>query len=89
MSVMVPSVARCEVTYTMNQLRVGLKIMQDGDPCIIVDTDFVKPGKGQAFVRLKFKNLKTQRVNERTLKSNETVEGADVTEQRRAESDDC
>jgi elongation factor P len=67
-------------TYTMNQLRVGLKIMQDGDPCIIVDTDFVKPGKGQAFVRLKFKNLKSQRVNERTLKASETIEGADVTD---------
>ena len=36
-------------TYSMNQLRVGLKIMVDGDPCVIVDTDFVKPGKGQAF----------------------------------------
>ena len=67
-------------SYTMNQLRVGLKIMQDGDPCIIVDTDFVKPGKGQAFVRMKYKNLKTLRVNERTLKSSETVEGADVTD---------
>lgn len=64
----------------MNQLRVGLKIMQDNAPCVIVDTDFVKPGKGQAFVRLKFKNLKTGRVNERTLKSSETVEGADVNE---------
>jgi len=65
-------------TYFMNDLRVGLKIMMDGDPCIVVGTDFVKPGKGQAFVRLKYKNLKTGRVNERTLKSAESVEGADV-----------
>ena len=65
-------------TYTMNQLRVGLKIMMDSDPCIIVDTEFVKPGKGQAFVRVKYKNLKTQRVNERTLKASESIEGADV-----------
>lgn len=65
-------------TYFMNDLRVGYKIMMDGDPCVIVGTDFVKPGKGQAFVRLKYKNLKTQRVNERTLKAAETVEGADV-----------
>jgi len=64
----------------MNQLRVGLKIMQDNAPCVIVDTDFVKPGKGQAFVRLKFKNLTTGRVNEKTLKASESVEGADVTE---------
>jgi len=66
--------------YTMNQLRVGLKIMMDGEPCIIIDTDFVKPGKGQAFVRLKYRNLMSGRVNERTLKSNESVEGADVVE---------
>lgn len=65
-------------TYTMNQLRVGLKIMVDDDPCTIVEADFVKPGKGQAFVRLKYKNLKTGRVNERTLKSSESIEGADV-----------
>jgi len=62
----------------MNQLRVGLKIMVDGDPCVIVDTDFVKPGKGQAFVRVKFKNLQTSRVNERTYKAAESIEGADV-----------
>jgi elongation factor P len=65
-------------SYSMNQLRVGLKIMVDSDPCIIVDTDFVKPGKGQAFVRLKYKNLRTMRVNERTYKSAESLEGADV-----------
>jgi elongation factor P len=67
-------------TYFMNDLRVGLKIMMDNDPCIVTVTDFVKPGKGQAFVRLKYKNLKTGRVNERTLKAAETVEGADVVE---------
>ena len=65
-------------SYTMNQLRVGLRIMMDGDPCIIVDTDFVKPGKGQAFVRVKFKNLMTDRVNERTIKASESIDGADV-----------
>jgi len=65
-------------TYTMNQLRVGLKIMMDGDPAVITDTDFVKPGKGQAFVRIKAKNLNTGRVNERTYKASESIEGADV-----------
>ncbi len=67
-------------SYTMNQLRVGLKILIDRDPCVIVDTDFVKPGKGQAFVRLKFRNLLNERVNERTFKSAETIDGADVVE---------
>jgi elongation factor P len=65
-------------TYNMNQVRGGLKIMMDGDPCVIVELDFVKPGKGQAFTRMKYKNLKTGRVNERTLKSSDSVEGADV-----------
>lgn len=64
--------------YSTNELKNGLKIMVDGDPCIIVDTDFVKPGKGQAFTRVKFRNLKTGRVNERTLKSGDSLEAADV-----------
>ena len=65
-------------TYFMDDLRVGLKIMMDGEPCIVTGTDFVKPGKGQAFVRLKYRQLRSGRVNERTLKAAETVEGADV-----------
>jgi elongation factor P len=52
--------------------------MIDGDPCAIVDLDFVKPGKGQAFTRVKYRNLRTGRTNERTYKSNESLEGADV-----------
>ena len=54
--------------------------MQDGDPCNIVENEFVKPGKGQAFSRVKLKNLKTGRVVDRTFKSGESVEGADVME---------
>jgi elongation factor P len=67
-------------SYNMNQVKVGLKIMVDGDPCIIVDTDFVKPGKGQVFTRVKYKNFKTERVNEMTMKASDAVEGADVHE---------
>jgi len=52
--------------------------MLDGDPCSIIENEFVKPGKGQAFNRVKIRNLKTGRVIERTFKSGETVEGADV-----------
>ncbi|QEQ95693.1 elongation factor P [Neptunomonas concharum] len=65
-------------SYSANQLKNGLKVMIDGDPCSIQDLDFVKPGKGQAFTRAKMKNLLTGRVWERTFKSNESVEGADV-----------
>jgi elongation factor P len=65
-------------SYGLNDVKNGLKILVDGDPYTIVDADFIKPGKGQAFTRIKIRNLKNGRVVERTLKANETVEGADV-----------
>lgn len=65
-------------TYGSNDLKNGLKIMMDDAPCNIVECEFVKPGKGQAFTRIKVRNLKTGRVVERTLKSNESVTSADV-----------
>ncbi|MDO6565035.1 elongation factor P [Amphritea sp. 1_MG-2023] len=64
--------------YPSNQFKNGLKVMIEGDPCSMVDVEFVKPGKGQAFTRVKLKNLITGRTWERTFKSNETAEGADV-----------
>lgn len=64
--------------YSTNQFKAGLKIMLDGAPCNIIENEFVKPGKGQAFNRVRIRNLKTDRVIERTFKSGETVEGADV-----------
>jgi len=65
-------------SYSTNEFRGGLKIMLDGDPYTIVENEFVKPGKGQAFNRVKVRNLLTARVVERTFKSGESVEGADV-----------
>ena len=65
-------------TYSTNEFRNGLKLMLDGDPCSIIDNEFVKPGKGQAFNRVKIRNLKTGRVLEKTYKSGESVEAADV-----------
>jgi elongation factor P len=65
-------------TYSTNEFRNGLKLMLEGDPCVILDNEFVRPGKGQAFNRVKFRNLKTGRVWERSFKSGETLEGADV-----------
>ena len=67
-------------TYSTNDLKNGLKVMMDDAPCSIVDCEFVKPGKGQAFTRLKVRNLKTGRVVDRTFKSNETLASADVAE---------
>ncbi len=54
--------------------------MLDGDPCSIIENEFVKPGKGQAFNRVKIRNLKTGRVLEKTFKSGESIDAADVIE---------
>ena len=67
-------------SYSTNEFKNGLKFMLDNDPCSIIENEIVKPGKGQAFNRVKFRNLKTGRVNERTFKSGESVEAADVME---------
>ena len=66
--------------YNTNEFKSGLKIMLDGDPYTIVENEFVKPGKGQAFNRVKVRNLKTGRVVDKTFKSGDSVEGADVME---------
>lgn len=64
--------------YSTNEFKNGLKVMVDDAPCSIVDCEFVKPGKGQAFTRVKIRNLKTGRVVERTYKTGETLHSADV-----------
>ncbi|MDM8569406.1 elongation factor P [Thiotrichales bacterium HSG1] len=66
--------------FSTNEFKAGLKLMLDNYPCNIIENEFVKPGKGQAFNRVKLRNLKTGRVMERTFKSGETLEGADVME---------
>jgi len=65
-------------TVSTSEFKGGLKLMMDGDPYTILENEFVKPGKGQAFNRVKLRNLKTGRVIERTFKSGDTVETADV-----------
>lgn len=65
-------------SYSTNEFRSGLKIIIDGDPCSIIENEFVKPGKGQAFNRVKIRNLKTGRVLDKTFKSGESLEAADV-----------
>jgi elongation factor P len=67
-------------TYNTNELKNGLKLTIDDAPCTVLECEFVKPGKGQAFTRLKVRNLKTGRVIERTYKANDTFESADVTD---------
>jgi len=66
------------VTLSTNELKNGQRVTIDNDPYQIVECDFVKPGKGQAFTRVKMRNLKTGRIVDRTYKSGESLEGADV-----------
>lgn len=68
-------------TISTNEFRNGTKILLDGQPCVIIDNECVKPGKGQAFNRVKIRHLLTGRVLEKTFKSGESVEAADVLEQ--------
>ncbi len=65
-------------SYTTAEIRSGLKVLLDGDPYVVVDNEFVKPGKGQAFNRIKVRNLKTGRTIEKTFKSGDSLEAADV-----------
>lgn len=65
-------------SFSTNEFKSGLKVMLEGDPCSILENEFVKPGKGQAFNRVRLRNLRTSRVWERTFKSGESLEAADV-----------
>ncbi|HDZ38004.1 MAG TPA: elongation factor P [Marinobacter sp.] len=68
-------------SYSTNEFRGGLKVLLDGDPCIILENELVKPGKGQAFSRVRLRNLMSNRVWDRTFKSGESLEAADVMDQ--------
>ena len=61
-----------------NQFKNGLKIILNGAPCSILDHEFHKPGKGQAVMRVKYRNLLTGKVIDKTFKSGESVDQADV-----------
>ena len=74
------------MAYSTSEFKTGLKVIVDDDPCTIIENEFVKPGKGQAFNRVKVRNLKTNRVIDKTFKSGESPftsyklrEGKDVT----------
>ena len=55
--------------YSTNEFKQGLKVMLDGNPCSIMENEYVKPGKGQAFNRVKLRNLRSGKVLEKTFKS--------------------
>lgn len=63
-----------------NEFHVGMKLVIDQDPYVITSNNFVKPGKGQSFYKVKLKNLKNGKVVEKTFKSGEKAILADVEE---------
>jgi len=65
-----------------SQFRNGLKIELDGEPFVMVYFQHVKPGKGGAFVRTKVKNLRTGRTFEKTFRSGEKVDEAEVEDRK-------
>lgn len=65
---------------TTNEIRPGMKVEMNNEPYLVVNNEFVKPGKGQAFNRIRLKNLYTSRVVEKTFKSGEKLDLADVVE---------
>jgi elongation factor P len=66
--------------YTASDLRKGLKVNLDGDPYIITDFEFSKPGKGQALYRCRLRNMLNGNSMERTFRSNDKFEKADLEE---------
>ena len=71
-------------TFSTSEFKNGLKVLIDGEPCSILENEVVKPGKGQAFNRVRMRNLKNGRVWERTYKSGESLEGALLLAQAKA-----
>ncbi|GAB6165075.1 elongation factor P [Thermostilla marina] len=67
-------------TYNTSEFRKGLKVQLDGEPYLMIECNFVKPGKGQALYKCKLKNLIRQTVIDRTYKSGDSIEAADVEE---------
>lgn len=67
-------------SYNTSQLKKGLKVQLDADPYLMIECNFVKPGKGQALYKCRLKNLIRGTVIDRTYKSGDSIEAADVSE---------
>ena len=67
-------------TYKTNDFRKGLKVQIDGEPYLMTEMQFVKPGKGNALYKCKLKNLIRGTVLQKTYRGGETLEAADVEE---------
>ncbi len=67
-------------SYSTSDFRKGLKVQIDGDPYLMVECNFVKPGKGNALYKCKLRNLLRGTILDRTYKGGDSLEAADVTE---------
>jgi len=67
-------------SYNTSDFRKGLKVQIDGDPYLMIECNFVKPGKGQAMYKCKLRNLVRNTVLDRTYKSGDSIEAADIEE---------
>ena len=65
-------------SYSTSEFKSGLKIILDKEPCVIISNEFIKPGKGQAFNRVKIRKILSDKVIDKTFKSGEKVEAADI-----------
>ena len=65
-------------SYGMNDVKNGMKFLVNNQPAVIIDTEYVKPGKGQAFTRVKYRLIKDGRTQEVTMKSTDSLDAADV-----------
>lgn len=65
---------------SINDIRGGAKVVIDNDPYLVIHNEFVKPGKGQAFNRIRVKNLKNGRVVDKTYKAHDSLTLADIAE---------
>jgi elongation factor P len=68
------------MAYSTSDLRRGLRIELDGEPYIVIESDFMKPGKGQGIYRIKCRNLLRDRVLDKTYRSGDKIASADVQE---------
>jgi elongation factor P len=67
-------------TYNTSEFKKGLKVQIDGDPYIMIECNFVKPGKGNALYKCRLRNLLRGTVLDRTYNGGDTLEGADISE---------
>lgn len=66
------------VLYNINEFKTGLKIIQNDEPCVIINTESIKPGKGQSFSRVRFKQIISGKILEKTFKSGDLLRSADL-----------